>query len=464
MEKGLESLNITRYSSVSELTEKANGDSVKIRAFILNIRTTRHVTFVTLRERLDTVQAVVMNNSETIPVKNLAIESFIELEGVVKSVKNPIFSCTIQNSEIEVTNMKILGLVTSTLPFNLKDASATEKEREENQSICNVSYNLRLDNRFLDFRTSQMTSIIRIIDGVMFSFRNYLRKEGFTEIKTPKIIQSGSEGGSNLFSLNYFDRKAYLAQSPQLYKQMAIIGGLKKVFEIGHVYRAEKQNTNRYLSEFVGLDIEMELDRSYVDVIHFIYNLFVDIFKTLNSEYKREIDIIRKYRHFEDLKYSESPIIIAHREAVDLLKAQGFELTYEDDFSNEQEKALGNIIKDLHNVDLFVVRDYPASARAFYTYVDPNTGATHSYDFIMRGEEILSGAERITDYSSLKTAIESKGINPETLSNYLEPFKYGAPPHAGCGIGLERFLKSYFGFDDIRYFSLFPRDSSRVYP
>lgn len=210
------------------------------------------------------------------------------------------------------------------------------------------------------------------------------------------------------------------------------------MFEIDHVYRAEQQNTNRYLSEFVGLDIEMELENSYIDVISFFYDLFVNIFKEMKKTYSRELEIIREYQHFEDLLYSDKPVILTHKECVDLHKDKGYILAYEDDFSKEQEKALGGLVKASHNVDFFVVRDYPAAARAFYTYVDPNTGNTHSYDFIMRGEEILSGAERITNYDALKTAFVSKGIDPSRLSNYLEPFKYGVPPHVGCGIGLER--------------------------
>ena len=367
------------------------------------------------------------------------------------------------NNPLKLKSLVILGDAIKELPFSMKDAAATEKDRETNESICNVAYNIRLDNRSLDFRLPQTQSIIRIMDGVMFFFRDFLRRQGFIEIKTTKIIQSGSEGGAGLFNINFFDKKAFLAQSPQLYKQMAIIGGLKRVYEIGHVYRAEVSNINRYLSEFVGLDLEMELEGTYINTIQFIRSIFVSIFDSIKREYSNELEIIRKYKNFEDIKYPVEPLVITHREAVDILKGKGVEITYEDDFSREQEKVLGAHIKAAEDTDIFVIKDYPASVRAFYTYVDEN-GNTRSYDFILRGEEILSGAQRVNKYEDLKKAIVAKGISVESLSSYLEPFKFGAPPHIGCGIGFERLLKCYFGFDDIRYFSLFPRDPNRLYP
>lgn len=463
----MKNLNLASIVQIKCLSDSHVGQNVKIRAYVHAIRDTRSVAFVTLRAQLDTVQAIIVkkkNSSEDIfSLDKLTNECFVEASGLVKNVKTPVFGCSVQSLEIELSSILILGNSSKELPFSLKDAGATEKERESNASICNVAYNIRLDNRSLDFRLPQAQSIIRIMDGVMFFFRDYLRKNDFIEIKTTKIIESGSEGGSNLFSINYFDRKAYLAQSPQLYKQMAIIGGLRRVYEIGHVYRAEVSNINRYLSEFVGMDIEMELEGTYIDTIRFIYSIFVSIFDNLKSQYSKEIEIIRSFRNFEDIKYPSEPVIITHREAVDLLKERGLEITYSDDFSREQEKVLGEIIKQKEGTDLVVIKDYPASARAFYTYVD-ESGSTRSYDFILRGEEILSGAQRVNNYEDLKKAIIAKEISVESLSNYLEPFRFGAPPHAGCGIGFERLLKSYFGFDDIRYFTLFPRDPNRTRP
>lgn len=467
MEAELQGLALDERAKVSDLNKDFVGKDVAVRGFVSNLRSTRNVTFVTVRDQLDTVQSIIVKtkgfDGGLFSLKELSLECYVEARGRVKAASQLVFGCTKQDIEIELSSLKILGLVTEKLPFNLKDAAATEKERAENTGICNVGYNIRLDNRFLDLRMPQTQSIVRVMDGVMFFFRDFLRKRGFIEIKTAKIIQSGSEGGANLFSINYFDKQAFLAQSPQLYKQMAVIGGLKKVFEIGHVYRAEQSNINRYLSEFVGLDIEMELDGTYIDVIRFIHSVLVFIFDSLKSEYSRELEIIRKYKAFDDIKYGIDPVIITHKEGVDILRSKNIQITYDDDFSREHEKILGEAVKLAHGVDLFVIRDYPAPERAFYTYTDAD-GSTRSYDFILRGEEILSGAQRITDHEKLKETILARGISVESLSGYLEPFKFGVPPHAGCGIGFERLLKSYFGFDDIRYFSLFPRDPERLCP
>lgn len=469
----IESLSIseketTKTVEISKLTESNNGETVRLRGFIKVLKITRNVTFITLRELLDTVQCIVCPGKEDVNdrfhLKKLSVEAYVEIIGKVKLAKPQVKSCTKKDIEIDVLSLELVSGVVGTLPFSLKDASATEAERTANPTICKVSNAIRFDNRFLDFRMPHTLSIIKLIDGAMNSFRTFLRQKDFIELKTTKIIQSGSEGGSNLFSIDYFGTKAYLAQSPQLYKQMAIAGGMKRVFEVGHVYRAEVSNTNRYLSEFTGLDIEMELDGGYRDAVKFIYSILKNMFDTFNTDYKRELDIIREYNHFEDLCYGPEPVIITHREAVDLLKSKNYKIGYEDDFSREAEKVLGGIVKEIHGVDIFCVVEYPALERAFYTYVDRETGISHSYDFILRGEEILSGAERCVNYNNLKEAIEMRGINTESIQFYLDCFKFGVPPHAGCGMGLERLMKSYLNFDDIRFFSLYPRDPTRIFP
>jgi len=454
-------------NEIERLSEKDENKTVRIRGFLNTLRITRYVAFIVLRDKLSTIQCIVeLESSEenAEKAKKLNVESFVEITGKVKVAKKPISGCTQKNIEIEVLGINVLGDVISPLPFSLKDASATEEERATNKSICSVAYNLCIDNRFLDFRMPQTQAIIRVLDGVMFMYREYLRAHGFIEIKTTKIIQSGSEGGAELIKIDFFGSPAFLAQSAQLYKQMAIIGGLKRVFEVGHVYRAEVSNINRYLSEFTVLDIEMEMESGYMEVIQFIHRMFVHIFDGLKKNHSELLETIRRYRHFEDLKYKNEPVIVTHRKAIDLLKSRGVSIDYKDDFNRESEKILGGIVKELYGVDIFVVTEYPADVRAFYTYVEPETGTSHSFDFIMRGEEILSGSQRISNYENLKNAIISRDIKPESLNFYLEPFKFGAPPHAGCGVGLERLLKSYFNCDDIRHFALFPRDPDRLTP
>lgn len=457
-------LSIGELREISQVNSKMEGNTIQIKGFLSTIRRTARFYFITLRDQLDTIQCIAATSVCASSDKQLLPEAYIQVAGIVKSVPKPITSCTKKDVEIEAKGITVIGSVHGSLPFNIKDAAASETERAGNPSLCAVSYSHRLDYRFLDLRVPSTQAIFRVVDGTMNSFRTYLRAKQFTEIKTTKIIGSGSEGGANLFAIDYFGDKAYLAQSPQLYKQMAILGGLKRVFEVGHVYRAEESNINRYLSEFTGLDLEMELNGSYLDAIYFIYDLFVYIFDSLRSDYKQEIEIIRKYKEFEDIVYKKEPIVVDYCEAVRMLQEDKVEIKDGEDFSRENERKLGELVKKKHGIDFFVVKDYPKDVRAFYTYAEESSRYSHSYDFILRGEEILSGAERISDPEQLAKRVEANGIPVESLKSYIDAFKFGAPRHAGCGIGLERLLKAYFGFEDIRYFALFPRDPKRLAP
>lgn len=468
----IENLKITTspFVELGNLPQEES-KTVRIRGFVQNLNVTKKFTFIILREKTSTVQLFCMKSKgdglsaeKYSEVEKIPCESYVEVYGTVNRVKGEIKSCSVKTVEVFVLGLEVLSRAEALLPFTYRSVSATLEEREEIEGLATVAYNLCLDNRSLYLRTPQAYSFTRILDGMMFGFRDFLRRNKFVEIKSPKLIECASEGGANVFSVDYFKRKAYLAQSPQLYKQMAIIGGLKRVYEIGHVYRAEESNINRYLSEFIGLDLEMEIETDYVGVIRFIYSTLSHIFLLLQEEYGEELRVLKKYYAFEDFRFSQEPVILSHRECIDLLKGEEVDIGYEDDFNNESEKRLGRIIKEKYSTDIFVVKDYPVSCRPFYTSVDPVTGLTRSYDFIIRGEEILSGAQRINSYSELLENVKKYNIDPKTLGGYLEAFKCGAPPHGGCGIGLERLAKAYFGMSDIRHFSLFPRDPNRLYP
>ncbi|KAG5860071.1 aspartyl-tRNA synthetase [Encephalitozoon hellem] len=473
METQLSKICLGGITEIRDLDGSLDGKCVRVRGFALKVSCTGKYVFIVLRDNGCTIQCMcekpIDGKGDVTPqefnlLKKVTHESFIEVRGRVIRQETEISGCTKKDIEVRILGFDILSAADKNLPFIMKDASATIEEREKNPTLQNVAYHIRLDNRAMDLRTPQARATFRVIDGVMFFFRAYLRRNGFVEIKTPKLIGSSSEGGANLFSVDYFKKKAFMAQSPQLYKQMAIVGGLKRVCEIGHVYRAEESNINRYLSEFVGLDMEMEISTDYNDVITFIHSMFVSIFDSLKKEYKDELETIRTFHCFEDIKYNTQPVVLTHRECVDLLLKEGVEMGYEDDFNSESEKKLGSIVKRMHGVDIFVIKDYPVCTRPFYTYRDEERGVTRSYDFILRGEEILSGAQRVNVYKDLVRYVEEHGITPSSLGGYLESFKYGAPPHGGCGIGLERLMKAYFGMGDIRCFSLFPRDPNRLYP
>ena len=245
---------------------------------------------------------------------------------------------------------------------------------------------------------------------------------------------------------------------------MAINSDFKRVFEIGPVFRAEKSNTHRHLTEFTGLDLEMRIKEDYQEVKKVLYDLIVYIFDYLKKYYFNEIKIISDQYGCLPLKYSDEMICITYETAVNLLNQNGVKMNVTDDLNTQNEKLLGEIIKKKYDTDLFILDKFPLNIRPFYTMPSDDNIFTHSYDIILRGQEILSGAQRIHDYELLKKRIVEKGINPDTVKSYLDSFKYGSYPHGGGGFGLERFVQSFLGLDNIRKTSLFPRDPSRIEP
>ncbi|MBR3071101.1 aspartate--tRNA(Asn) ligase, partial [Fibrobacter sp.] len=324
-----------------------------------------------------------------------------------------------------------------------------------------VKMNTRLDNRVFDLRVPTTQAIFKLQSGVAHLFREYLDSQNFIEIHSPKLIGGASEGGSNVFKFKYFNQDACLAQSPQLYKQMCIISDFKRVYEIGPVFRAENSFTSRHLCEFTGLDIEMEIKEHFFEVLDVLGELFYFIFKGLNERYAKELEIVNNQYPFEPLVLTPEVLKLPWSEGIKLLTENGFKQDINEDLDTENEKALGKLVKDKYKTDFYILYGYPKSARPFYTMPDPkDDNFTNSFDAFIRGEEILSGAQRIHDYDLLLQKVKEKEINPETLSDYLNAFKLGAPAHGGAGIGLERVVKLFVGLGNIKKCVLFPRDSS----
>ena len=315
----------------------------------------------------------------------------------------------------------------------------------------------------LDLRIPTNISIIKLSSAIWKYFREYLNNKDFIEIHTPKILGGSSEGGSEVFHLNYFGKPAWLAQSPQLFKQMGIVWDLKRVYEIGPVFRAENSNTQRHLWEFTGLDLEMAFDYHYFEVVDEIWNLFKYIFENLYKYHSQEIKIVHEQYPSERFIFKSPVPRIQFIEACEMLAKEGYKQNPYKDLETENEKILGNIVKKNYETDFFLVYNYPKDARAFYTMLNPSDeNYTNSYDFFMRGQEILSGAQRIHDSDLLKSRAIEKGINPDSIRDYIDWFKYGSSPHAGGGIGLERVLKLFLGIHNIRKWSMFPRDPKRL--
>ncbi|KAK3691715.1 hypothetical protein RRG08_004024 [Elysia crispata] len=451
---------------VNELLPDLATQTVWVRGRLHTCRSKGKQCFFVVRQQKWTVQGVAIQNENISKqmikfISGISAESIIDVEGVIEKVDKKIVSCSQQDIELHVKQVWVVSAAEPRLPLLIEDASRPEGEGE----LATVNQDTRLDNRILDLRTVTSQSIFRLEAGVCRLFRDYLTSEGFVEIHTPKIISAASEGGANVFEVTYFKTKAYLAQSPQLYKQMGICADFDRVFTVGAVFRAEDSNTHRHLTEFVGLDLEMAFNYHYHEVLEVIGDMFVSIFTGLQEQYAEEISLVNKQFPSEPFKFLKPSLILNFIDGVNMLREAGVEMDDEDDLSTANEKLLGRLVKAKYDTDFYILDKFPLAVRPFYTMPDPhNKKWSNSYDMFMRGEEILSGAQRIHDPAFLSERAKEHGIDLETIRGYIDSFKYGAAPHAGGGIGMERVTMLYLGLDNIRKTSLFPRDPKRLTP
>lgn len=454
-----------KYQFVN-LKELANHKEKKIwvSGRIHNIRRQCNLCFVIIRNQLSTLQVVVHKKNPTIEETfkefvSLPKESVVDIRGTLVATKFPIEFTSYKDVEL-VADYWTLVSKSQDLPFQIDDANA-----EGLQDRSDVTRFTKLNHRWLDLRTPINNCIFKLQSGVVQLFREFLLSNRFMEIHSPKLLGVASECGAEVFQVKFFDRTAYLAQSPQLYKQMAINSDFERVFEIGPVFRAENTIGYRHLCEYVSLDLEMEIPRNkdYHFVTNLIWDMLVFIFDGLKTKYKKEVDTINKVRPLEELQYTAKPFILKYQEAVKMLNKAGFEQEPLEDLKSENEKALGDLVKEKYKTDLFMLDEYPLAKRPFYT-MPLDKKYSRSYDFIMKGTEIISGAQREHNYEKLFDRIKEHKISPESLEGYLKSFSLGSKPHAGCGLGLERILMLYLNLGNVRRTSLCPRDPKRLFP
>ncbi|OMO76085.1 Aspartyl/Asparaginyl-tRNA synthetase, class IIb [Corchorus olitorius] len=339
------------------------------------------------------------------------------------------------------------------------------KDKEAGQQFPRVNQDTRLDFRVLDLRTPANHGIFRIQSQVGITFRQFLVSEDFVEIHTPKLLAGASEGGSAVFKLDYKGQPACLAQSPQLHKQMAICGDFKRVFEVGPVFRAEDSYTHRHLCEFTGLDVEMEIKKHYSELMDMVDRLFVTIFDSLNERCKKELEAVGKQYLFEPLKYKPNTLRLTFEEGVQMLKDAGMEVDPLGDLNTEAERKLGQLVLEKYDTEFYILHRYPLAVRPFYTMpCYDNPLYSNSFDVFIRGEEIISGAQRVHEPELLAERSKACGIDLKTISSYLDSFRYGVPLHGGFGAGLERVVMLFCGLGNIRKTSVFPRDPRRIVP
>jgi len=457
--------------NVADLGAKCAGREVWLRARVHNLRIqSAKLGFIVLRQQQSSIQCVLAADGKTCSkqmieyVNTINRESLVDIKAVVKKSPEAIKSCSQQDVELHVTEIWVVSAAIPNLPLQIDDAQRSEADAVK-EGLASVGQDVRLNNRILDLRTATSQAVFRLQGGVCALFRESLSDAGFVELMFPKIIPAASEGGSNVFKLNYFKRSAYLAQSPQLYKQMAIAADFEKVFSVGPVFRAEDSNTHRHLCEFVGLDMEMAFRYHYHEVVKQIGSTFIDIFRGLRDQYSKEIETVYKQFPNSEFEFCDPPLILNFSEGVKMLQESGIDQGEYDDLSTPNEKALGKLVKAKYHTDFYIMDKYPLEIRPFYTMPDPaNPKLSNSYDMFMRGEEILSGAQRIHDSEFLAERIAHKGVDIAEVQDYVDAFKYGCPPHAGGGIGLERVTMLYLGLSNIRSSSLFPRDPKRCTP
>ncbi|CAH2305404.1 aspartate--tRNA ligase, cytoplasmic [Pelobates cultripes] len=454
---------------VKDLTVENADKTVWVRARVHTSRAKGKQCFLVLRQQQFNVQALVAvgDRASKQMVKfaaNITKESIVDVEGIIRKVDQKIESCTQQDVELHVERIYVISAAEPRLPLQLEDAVRAETEGEE-EGRATVNQDTRLDNRVIDLRTSTSQAVFGLQSGICQLFRETLTQKGFVEIQTPKIISAASEGGANVFTVSYFKTSAYLAQSPQLYKQMCICADFEKVFCIGPVFRAEDSNTHRHLTEFVGLDIEMVFNYHYHEVIDEIADTLVQIFKGLQKRFQTEIQTVCKQFPCEPFKFLEPTLRLEYKEGVAMLREAGVEMGDEEDLSTPNEKLLGRLVKEKYDTDFYILDKYPLAVRPFYTMPDPQDPKySNSYDMFMRGEEILSGAQRVHDAQLLTDRAQHHGIDLEKIKSYIDSFRFGAPPHAGGGIGLERVTMLYLGLHNVRQTSMFPRDPKRLTP
>lgn len=405
---------------INELKE--NNSKVTISGFVDKIRNLQYVQFVILRDTTGKVQVTIEKNEENKElveiIDNLKEESTVKVTGtLLLNEKIKLNGMEIIPETIEVTSKCL-----EDLPLNYKDPSST-------------TIDTRLNYRFLDLRSEKNLLMFKVQTCFVNAMRDYVVKNNFIEIHTPKLIGAASESGSEVFELKYFDRKAYLAQSPQFYKQMALASGFEKVFEIAPAFRAENSNSYRHATEFTSFDIEFSYINSYEDVMDFEEDLLIAGLSKVKEEYEEEIkklfnvDIVVPTKPFPRIKLE------------DLYKAleekYNFHMDFEDvgDMNNESEKLASKYIKEKYNHEFVFITDFSASKRAFYhTRKD---GVPQGYDLIWKGCEITTGAQREHRYDILKKQAEEKGLG-EDVKFYLDFFKYGCPPHGGFALGIDR--------------------------
>ena len=425
-------------------------EEIEIQGFVDNVRNIKWVQFIVLRDTTGKIQVTieksVEENKQMVElVETLTNESTVKVKG--KIIKNE--NVKLNGMEIIPTSIEVTSVSAPELPINYKD-------------LENINLDTRLDYRFLDLRNEKNALIFKVQSTLVRYMREYLYNNNFIEIHTPKLIGAASESGSEVFEVKYFDRLAYLAQSPQFYKQMAMSSGFERIFEVAPCFRAENSNTNRHATEFTSFDVEFSYINSFEDVMNLEAEMITYGIKHTKEELGDKIkkvfgvDIVVPSLPFPKMTVAEIYKEIEERYGY---KVDDSEKT---DLTTEAEKLVGKLAHDKYNHEYMFVTEFPAEKRPFYHMRDEN-GILQGYDLIWKGMEITSGAEREHRYDKLLKSVQEKGLG-EDVKFYLEFFKYGCPPHGGFAIGVDRLTMLILGIPTIKESEFLFRGPNRLNP
>lgn len=429
----------THYSA--DIIPELDGKETILFGWVQDLRDLGKILFMTVRDKEGVIQI-------TVPKTKVSKELLHKISQIGKQfavgVKGTIHAAKEAPNGVEVipSEVKILGEVRYPLPLDPTGRVPAEID-------------VRLNARILDLRRPEQTAIFKIRNEVLIATRNYFNREGFIEIHSPRLIVSATEGGAALFPVDYFDRKAYLAQSPQLYKEQ-LVTVFEKVYEIGPFFRAEEHDTRRHTNEFTSVDIEQAFATSE-DVMRALEELTHEIVSQIKEKCSRELKVLGV-----DVSVPSIPL---HRytydEILQQLKAKGQDIPWGEDIPTPAYRTL----QELHRNQFYFIVDWPTKAKAFYIKPrEDNPEVSYGFDFMYEWVEIASGGSRVDRKDVLVSRLKEKGLDPNAFQDHLKAFDYGMPPHAGWAFGLERLLMALLGIENIREVTLFPRDRYRLTP
>ena len=428
-------MDISRTHLVEDLNSSMEGQDVIFGGWVVDLRKLGKMAFLTVRDVTGMCQVIVKGDSMNL-LEGLNRQSVVRILGKIQASKSKDF-------DFEVAAIEIQILAKAEYPLPIDPIGRLESDIDN-----------RLNSRALDKRNQQTASIFKLRSKVLASIRETLIKKKFIEINTPKIIGSASEGGADLFGLDYFGKKAYLAQSPQLYKEQMTIG-LERVFEISSFYRAEKSHTGRHLSEFTSVDIEAAM-MDYTDVMDVLESILVDVFKNISENCKTEQQEIGY-----EIKVPNSPFEkVTYTQALDELGSLDIKLEFGEDLQDAHLRSLGE-----KHPGFFFLTDWPMKLKPYYIHEkDDDPTLSRSFDLQYGYLELSSGGRRLHDPEQLKSRLKQQNLDPTSFEEHLKTFGWGMPPHSGWGLGLDRLMTVLIGIDNVREVVLYPRDPDRLRP